>query len=111
MNMPIEQKILWLKSLTERFGSIHEIQAYQLQCYGMLLSTVSSCKVKIDIVNHLITFDAESAKIVRKSKKTKELFNLIREWIRNILWSDSEYIYKINDRIVYDSRADYKTAS
>lgn len=106
MTISIEQKLLWLKGMTERFGAVHQVQAYQLQCYGMLLSNIDSCEVKIDTVNHIITFDAISKKKYRKSNKNWELLNSIKDWIKNILWSDAEYIYKINDRIIYDSRSD-----
>ena len=105
MKSPKDQ-LYWLKGMTERFGSVHEFQVYQLQCYGVLLPNVNAVEIKIEPNTHVVTFNAKSTGKYRKSKKTQELLNLISDWTQYILWNDSECVYILNDKKIYDSRID-----
>lgn len=106
MRLDVKTQLYWLKGLTERFGAIHEFQVYQLKCYCAILPASGSIEVKVNPTSHIVIFESESKKRFKKTLKNKELLNLVGEWVKDLLWSDTEYIYMLNGKKVYDSRID-----
>jgi hypothetical protein len=101
----LEEQILYLKTITERWGLLHEAQVLQLKMWPLLLPQIKSAEVLVDTDNHYVEIKAVSkTKRFKKTKKFIELQPQIAKWIKYILWSDTVVVIKVNDKLTFDSR-------
>lgn len=107
--MEITEQLYWLKGLTVRFGVLHEAQVQQLKMYPLCVHGINKATVNVDISHKVITFDADT----NKFRKTQNRINEIRAitfYTRKLLWDESNVIFKVNGKIIYDSKFDNTTS-
>jgi hypothetical protein len=98
-----------LKGMTLRTGIIHDAQMLQLEMYPLVVFDAISSVLNIDTDKRYIKMVVS----VNKLPKSQDLLqneDLIRGWVRSILWDDSSVDFEY--RMVKDvsSRANSKRA-
>lgn len=109
----IVQQLMALKDLTQRFNCIEEIQKRQLIGYGQIIPNIkgNSVEVHINMDNRIVHIKAESEisektkqPKFRKTKRVKELFPNITEWVRFVVWDNAVVIISVDNTLMWDSR-------
>ena len=100
----IREQLDLLKGTTISTGAIHEAQKLQLQMWPRMLSHVKSVtSVSVSHENKLVVFNCTQGE-TSASAVDKKIYPAIREWVRNILWNETEIVIKLDRKVAYDSR-------
>lgn len=93
------QQLLLLKDFTIRFGQISGAQLHQLRMWGLLYDNVESTEARVDPDKKSVTI-VLYGKDVKRYDDAEELLKNIDQWVRFILWDDTDLIITINDEDV-----------
>lgn len=95
------EDLMRLKYMTVETGAIHELQKLNLKCYPLLINGVKSAEVSIDTDKKRIVYSLTTAQRFRKlSKKNISYYKNIEEWVKKILWNETEVVFIINGEVI-----------
>lgn len=101
----VMEQLLLLKRATVNTGVIHEAQKLQLQNWPRMMNHVKSVdSVGIDHEKRLVVFNCQKNDIKPKATDL-QLYPAILSWVKLILWDDTDVVFKLGKKTVYDSRA------
>lgn len=99
----LKEQLDLLRGMTIRTGSIHEAQALQLKMWPLLIPGVKKATASVDAERKIVTFNCESKG--RTTNKVKLTCKNIDNWVKQLLWPETTVLIKINNNVIYDSRA------
>lgn len=99
-----KEQLALLKAATVRTGAIHEAQALQLRMWPLLIPDTKSATAKVDTERKIVTYECKTTK-AKLTVKAKTIMKNITIWTRSILWDDTTIVFKLNGKVVYDSRS------
>ena len=103
-NLSIKEQLLKLKSMTLRFGALHEAQVVQIRNYPLLIPGIISAEASVGIERKSVCYHCKSkGNRFKNTVKVKESCKRIEMWIRTILWDDAYIEVFVNNRLIYSS--------
>ena len=98
-----KEQLALLKTATVRTGAIHEAQALQLKMWPLLVPGVKSASAKVDTERKIVTFECKSSGN-RITKKVRHTILNLTLWTRTLLWDDTVVVFKMNGKVIHDTR-------
>lgn len=106
--MSLEQELLQLRDMTERFEVLHEAQRVQLVNWGLVvldhIEKSEDMGLEVGFENHLVEYEVKRANMKKRPVALRDRCSQLTDWVRWLLGDKWNVRVKQGRKILFNSK-------